>query len=145
MRCGLLALALALIPHGAAAQSPSLEAPFVVLGSQGAVARAVLSNMTECPAITTDGARQTMTVRARPDIGHNAFFPVLVCELPIPPGAASASIENSPLPVLKTTLKSIVAFGDTGCRLKAKKGSVRAKDQTAGDAGKFQDCNLPAR
>jgi hypothetical protein len=143
MRYGLLALALASIPYGAAAQSPSLEVAYVVLGAQGAVARAVLSNTTQCPAITIDGARQTMTVRALPDTGPNAFFPVLVCELPIPPGAASASIENSPLPVPKTTLKSIVAFGDTGCRLKAKKGSVKAKDQNGEDAGKFQDCNVP--
>jgi Calcineurin-like phosphoesterase len=145
MRYGLLPLAVSLASHGAAAQSPSLEATYVVLGAQGAVARAILSNTTQCPAITIDGARQTMTVRALPDTGPNAFFPVLVCELPIPPRAASASIENSPIPVPKTTLKSIVAFGDTGCRLKAKKGSVKAKDQNAEDAGKFQDSNLPAR
>ena len=117
MRYGLLALAFAVMPHDAAAQSPSLEAAYVVLGPQGAVARAILSNTTQCPAITVDGTRQAMTVRALPDTGPNAFFPVLVCELPIPSGAVSASIENSSLPVPRTALKSIVAFGDTGCRL----------------------------
>ncbi len=143
MRYRLLALALAFVPHGAAAQSPSLEAAYVVLGPQGAMARAVLASTTQCPAITIDGARHAMAVRALPDTGPNAFFPILVCELPIPSGAASASIENTPLPVPRTALKSIVAFGDTGCRLKAKKGSVKAKDQDDEDRGKFQDCNVP--
>jgi predicted phosphodiesterase len=145
MRYRLLALAFALIPHGAVAQSPTLEAAYVVLGAQGAVARAVLSNTTQCPAITIDGAQQTMTVRALPDTGPDAFFPVLVCEKLVPPGAASASIENSSLPVPRPTLKSIAAFGDTGCRLKAKKGSAKAKDQDDEDRGKFQGCNIPAR
>jgi Calcineurin-like phosphoesterase len=145
MRYRLLTLAFVLIPHGAAAQSPTLEAAYVVLGAQGAVARAVLSNATQCPAITIDGARQAMSVRALPDTGPEAFFPVLVCELPLPSGVASASIENSSLPVPRTALKSMVAFGDTGCRLKAKKGSAKAKDQDYEDRGKFQDCNIPAR
>ena len=136
----MLALAIVLPLHGGAAQSPTLEAAYVVLGAQGALARAVLANTTQCPAITIDGAQQAMTVRALPD----TFFPVLVCELPLPSGAASASIENSPLPLPRPTLKSIAAFGDTGCRLKAKKGSAKAKDQDDEDAGKFQDCNVPS-
>ena len=140
----MLALAFALVPQGAAAQSSKLEAVYVVLGAQGAVARAVLSDTTQCPAIVIDGARQAMSVRALPDTGPNAFFPVLVCELPLPAGAAAASIENSPLPVPKTALKSVAAFGDTGCRLKAKKGSVKAKDQDDEDRGKFQNCNVPS-
>jgi predicted phosphodiesterase len=145
MRYRLLALAFALIPHGAVAQSPTLEAAYVVLGAQGAVARAVLSNTTQCPAITIDGAQQAMTVRALPDTGPQAFFPVLVCEKLVPPGATSASIGNSSLAVPRTALKSIAAFGDTGCRLKAKKGSAKTKDQDDEDRGKFQDCNIPAR
>src|SRR2546430_17305847 len=99
----MLALAIVLPLHGGAAQSPTLEAAYVVLGARGALARAVLANTTQCPAITIDGAQQAMTVRALPD----AFFPVLVCELPLPSGAASASIENSPLPLPRPTLKSI--------------------------------------
>ena len=62
------------MPHGAAAQSPKLEAAYVVLGPQGAVARAVLSNTTQCPAITIDGARQAMNVRALPDTGPMHSF-----------------------------------------------------------------------
>jgi hypothetical protein len=115
-----LLLTAALTPQVAAAQSPTLEAVYVVLGPQGAVARAVVAGATSCPAITIDGTQQPMNVRAPPD----AMFPVLVCEMPIPAGAksasiVSASIENSPLPLPRAELKSIVAFGDTGCRLKA--------------------------
>ena len=57
-------LAIALPAH---AQSPRLEAAYVVLGPQGAVARAVLAEGSACPAITIDGAQQPMTVRAQPD------------------------------------------------------------------------------
>jgi hypothetical protein len=143
-----LLLTAALTPQVAAAQSPTLEAVYVVLGPQGAVARAVLAGATSCPAITIDAAQQPMNVRAPPD----AMFPVLVCEMPIPAAAksasiVSASIENSPLPLPRAELKSIAAFGDTGCRLKAAKGSSKGKPVDPDDAnylGKFQDCNVPS-
>jgi hypothetical protein len=126
-------------PRAADAQSPKLEAAYVVLGPRGPVARAVLAQASACPTITIDGAQQPMNVRALPD----ATFPVLVCERPIPAGVTSASVENLPLPLPKATLKSIAAFGDTGCRLKAAKAMAKggnAVDEDE-DRGKFQDCN----
>ena len=136
-----LALAALCAPRTADAQSPRLEAAYVVLGPQGAVARAVLAQASECPAISIDGAQQVMSVRAVPD----AAFPVLVCEQTIPAGASSASLENSPLPVPRPALKSIAAFGDTGCRLKSAKTAAKEGDTDDDDArGKFQDCNNPA-
>jgi hypothetical protein len=143
--CKLAASALVLAtlssPRPAGAQSPKLEAAYVVLGPQGPVARAVLAQASGCPAITIDGAQRPMNVRALPD----ATFPVLVCELPIPAGAASASVENSPLPLPKATLMSIAAFGDTGCRLKAAKAAAKGANAADDeDSGKFQDCNNPA-
>ena len=83
----LILLACALLPGVADAQAPQLEAAYVVLGPQGPVARAILADATACPAVTIDGTQRPMTVRAAPD----ATFPVLVCELLIPAGAASAS------------------------------------------------------
>ena len=83
-----LLLTAALAPLGAAAQSPKLEAAYVVLGPQGLVARAVLANAADCPAITIDGAQQPMSVRAQPD----AMFRVLVCEKPVPADAKSADL-----------------------------------------------------
>ena len=136
-----LVLAVLCAPPTADAQSPRLEAAYVVLGPQGAVARAVLAQANECPAISIDGAQQPMSVRALPD----AAFPVLVCERTIPAGASSASLENSPLPVPRPALKSIAAFGDTGCRLKSAKTAAKEGDTDDDDArGKFQDCNNAA-
>src|SRR5262249_39174359 len=113
------------------------------LGPQGAVARAVIADATRCPPIAVDGGEQAMNVRARPD----AAFPVLVCELPLAAGTKSARIagsENLSLPVLKPTLTSVAAFGDTGCRLKAAKREAKAEADDE-ERGKFQDCNIPAR
>jgi hypothetical protein len=143
-----LLLAAVLTPQVADAQSTKLEAVYVVLGPQGAVARAIIADATGCPAIAIDGTQQLMNVRAPPD----AAFPVMVCEMPIPAGTKSASImsagaENSPLPLPGAELKSIAAFGDTGCRLKAAKGATKGKSFDADDEdyrGKFQDCNVPA-
>ncbi|MEA2968860.1 MAG: hypothetical protein QOE78_2121, partial [Alphaproteobacteria bacterium] len=142
--CKLAAVALVLAavwaPRPADAQSSKLEAAYVVLGPQGAVARAVLAQASSCPDITIDGAQQPMSVRALPD----ATFPVLICERTIPAGATSASLENLPLPVPRPALKSIAAFGDTGCRLKSAKTAAKEGDINGADArGKFQDCNDP--
>jgi hypothetical protein len=131
-----LTLILAVSPS--LAQSTKLEATYVVLGPQGAVARAVVADATRCPAITIDGREQPMNVRATPE----PTFPVLVCELQVPAGATSASIENSPLPLPKAELKSIAAFGDTGCRLKAAK--AKGRDHDDDDGGRFQNCNVPS-
>jgi Calcineurin-like phosphoesterase len=137
-------LAFLLLPTLVHARAPSLEAAYVVLGPQGPVARAVLADATACPAIAIDGTPRPMTVRATAD----AAFPVLVCELPIPAGAVSASLENSPLPLPASTLTSVVVFGDTGCRLKARKApdksAAKSTDQDDEDSGKFQDCNNPS-
>jgi hypothetical protein len=136
----------------AVAQSP--VATYVVLGGEGAVARAVVyvgasAVVPQCPAIVVevDGASQTITmlVRARPD----ADFPILVCELALPAKATRASIDGTDgkaLPLPPKDLKSIAVFGDTGCRLKADKASAQeaAHDSDADEeGGKFQDCNDP--
>src|SRR5215468_10794695 len=113
---------------------------FVMACALTPVARHVIADATRCPAILIDGSEQAMNVRALPD----AAFPVLVCELPLAAGTKSARIENLPLPVFKPTLRSVAAFGDTGCRLKAGKRSAKA-DADQEEQGKFQDCNIPAR
>jgi hypothetical protein len=119
------------------AQTAKLEGVYVVLGAQGTVARAIVADAAQCPAITIDGAPRPMKVRAAPD----AAFPVLVCELLVPTGAASASIAGTPLPLPKAQLNAIVAFGDTGCRLKSKRDTEDPDDDDA--RGKYQACNDP--
>jgi Calcineurin-like phosphoesterase len=147
-RCAIGACAVALVlvlacllpPLPANAQTGKLEAAYVVLGPQGAMARAVLADVTRCPAISIDGVQQPMNVRAPPD----TMFPLLVCEALIPATATSARLENTPLPLPKRTIGSIAALGDTGCHLKAAKAAGKRKDSDE-DSGKFQDCNDPTR
>jgi hypothetical protein len=126
-----------------AAAGQSIETTYVVLGENGAIARAVLTGTTRCPTITIDNAPTEMHIRALPDTATNGPFPVLVCEMPIPAGTTSATIAGSDLPLPKPTLASLVAFGDTGCRLKANKANGR-DSQDDDDRGKFQDCNNPS-
>lgn len=145
---GTIGLAVGVLATTAIAQPTVPTAAYVVLGGQGAMARAIVPSGAQavvpaCPQITVDGRSQPMTVRARPD----AAFPILVCEFLLPGGAGSAAIGGQPLPLPKPTLTSIAVFGDTGCRLKAGKSSAedaaRESDEP-GETGKFQDCNDPA-
>ncbi len=103
------------------AQSGQLEAAYVVVGGEGTLARAVLTDAAMCPSIAIGNATSPMSVRAKPDTGSNPAFPVLVCEALIPPGAASVAIEGRNLPLPTTTLGAIAVLGDAGCRLKAAK------------------------
>src|SRR5262245_15301487 len=124
-------LGLALTP--AAARSGELEAAYVVLGGEGAIARAILSGATQCPAITIDNATAAMHLRASPQVGGR--FPVMVCDALLPPGTASAAIEGRPLPVSKPSLSAIAVLGDTGCRLKTYRQAARKNDYDQPDAG----------
>ena len=113
----LLALSIASLVGGLApttSQAQKLEAAYVILGAQAPVARVVITGATQCPTITIDNTPQPMSIRAEAD----ADFPVLVCEARVPNRAASASVEGQALPLPNGTPDAIVAFGDTGCRLK---------------------------
>jgi hypothetical protein len=135
------AMLVLVVPSSARAQSPALESAYVVLGPQGAIARAVLAEGSNCPEITIDGAAQRMTVRAPPD----AMFRVLVCEARLPASATAARLRDRPLPLPpQRTPASIAVFGDTGCRLRSLE--LAAKEKNIDDSGgRFQDCNIPAK
>jgi hypothetical protein len=112
------------------AGSPSLAAvpegvvsSWVQLDSRGAEVRAITST-DRCPDLQVDDKTLPMVLRAASD----AQFPVNVCEARLPPGAGRAAVGGVALPLPKTEPRSILIFGDTGCRLK---GSL------------VQDCNDP--
>jgi hypothetical protein len=69
-----------------------------------------------CPSVTYDGASIPMSKRA-PQAPEQGFDEV-VCEAKLPATATGISIEGHALPAPPRTLKTIVVFGDTGCRLK---------------------------
>jgi len=121
------------------AESPKLEAAYVLLGAEGAVARAVYKHTSDCPSLTLDGTAQPMSMRSAPQTCKDAAFPVLVCELAIPKGTTSAKLDKQALPLPPTTLSSIAVIGDTGCRLKADKPAPADMDHE--EDGKFQDCD----
>ena len=130
-------LALAATPSIGA---PKLETAYVVLGPDGTIARAVYSGAADCPSLAVDGAARKMSLRMAPQTGDTAAFPVLVCELAIAATAKSATLEGQSLPLpASDKLVNIAVIGDTGCRLKAKKGTNRDEADYE-EEGKFQNC-----
>ncbi len=101
----------------AAPSSPAAAAVlarWVQMAPGGAAeARAVVSG-NACPPVAVDGGNRPMRVRAQP----SREFPVLLCAMTLPRGAASASIEGVALPLPKASPSRLVVLGDTGCRIK---------------------------
>ncbi len=89
--------------------------------ADGVEARAITQEPA-CPEASLDGRPTAMSERSAPSVA----FPLRVCALPIPKGAAEVSIDQVPLPLPKPRIDRILLIGDTGCRLK--KGAI-------------QDCN----
>jgi hypothetical protein len=103
----------------AAAGSPAgaaIESAYVVLGEGGIGTARVITTDSQCPTITVDGRRSTMSLRAA---ASGAEFPVTVCEAVLPPTASTAAVEGTRLPLLSTgPVTRIVVLGDSGCRMK---------------------------
>jgi hypothetical protein len=124
MRRLIWALWPALATFGVAAAQPApSQTAWVQLGADGPEIRAI-TTAEHCPDVQIDGQAIPMRLRAPPD----DRFPVLVCELKPPKDARRAQIAGRVLPLPDHPPRSIMIFGDTGCRLK-------------GEA--VQDCNDP--
>jgi hypothetical protein len=109
----------------AAAHAQGLTPAWVELGEDGkAVARIVVNNPQECPAIQIDGTSRPMSLRQPMPAGLRP-----VCESAIPSGAKSASVNARSLALPKPDPARVIAIGDTGCRIKG---------------GQIQACNDPA-
>jgi hypothetical protein len=89
------------------------------------IIRIVVPAQEACPAVQVDGATKSMDIR-RP---IPAGFPPL-CELRIAQGAKQAVVNGQKLRFPKPNPTKIVAFGDTGCRIKG---------------AQLQDCNNPEK
>jgi hypothetical protein len=125
-----LALMLAIAtPVTSHAKSDAPEYSYVVLGAQGAIARAIYTDATDCPSIKVDDKDQPMNAR----MGDKTAFPVLVCEFLVPANTKKLELHGRKLPLPPDTLQSVAVIGDTGCRMK---GSAADDD---GDG--FQDCD----
>jgi len=110
---GLMATS-AILLAAAAAHAQGLTPAWVELGEEGkAVARIVVNNPQDCPAIQIDGISRPMSFRQPMPAG---LLPV--CEFAIPPGAKSASVGAHSLVLPKPDPARVIALGDTGCRIK---------------------------
>jgi hypothetical protein len=106
------------------AHAQLLSPAWVELGVNGAaIARVIVATPADCPSLRIDGIAQPMKLREPTPQG---FRPV--CELAIPAGAKSASLNGRRLHLPRPDPKRIVALGDTGCRIKG---------------AAVQDCNHP--
>lgn len=105
------AINIAVAPSGPA----QTIAQWTQMGPNGAIARAITS-MTSCPAVKLNGTDTAMQVRAAASL---PFYPVTSCELALPGGASSASINGSAFPLPTANVKRITVVGDTGCRMDA--------------------------
>jgi Calcineurin-like phosphoesterase len=83
-----------------------------------------------CPAVTYDGGSMTMRQRAATAQG----FDDVVCDAPLPDGASNVSVEGTRLPPVPKAPRTIVVFGDTGCRM---------KDQEQQNCGDIADWPFP--
>lgn len=99
----------------AACASAQLLTPvWVELGENGqAVARVIVNDPAACPSINVDGTAVAMRLREPVPAG---FEPA--CEAAIPAGAHAASVNGQALALPKADPQRVVAFGDTGCRIK---------------------------
>ncbi len=77
-------------------------------------ARALITVEAQCPSATVDGRAVPMTQRAAAD----DKFDDVVCDAPVSATAASVAVGPRPLPAPARAPKTVVVFGDTGCRLK---------------------------
>src|SRR6266851_9460813 len=91
----------------------------------GAIARVVVNTAADCPALRVDGSALPMVLRKPVPSGLRP-----ACEVAIPPGVKSASVNGQALALPKSDPSRIVVIGDTGCRVQGPR---------------VQDCNDPAK
>ncbi len=107
---------------GAAHQKANAQTLFhwVEVGPEGAaVVRAITEN--SCPNVLFDGQEIPTKVRSETNQEFDgvdpAFFPVRVCEVPVPAGAIAGTLEGKALPIARPNPRRIVVIGDSGCRV----------------------------
>ena len=98
----------------APARAQQLTPAWVEVGPGGAaVARVVVATASDCPTILIDGTSHPMAVRQPLPPG---FRPA--CEFAIPLGSKKASVGSQTLVLSVADPTRVIAFGDTGCRIK---------------------------
>jgi len=81
-----------------------------------AVARVVVSDPASCPTAVVDGVSHPLTLRRPVPDGLRP-----ACEVAIPGGTRSASVNGQALKLPKPGSSRVVVLGDTGCRIKGER------------------------
>jgi Calcineurin-like phosphoesterase len=103
-----------------------LSPVWVEVGEGGrTIARVVVNAAGDCPALHADGSVLPMVLRQPVPSGLRP-----ACEVVIPPGTKSASVNGQTLALPTPDPSRIVVIGDTGCRV---------------NGPRVQDCNDPAK
>jgi hypothetical protein len=98
----------------ALASGQALSPAWVAMGEGGqAIARIVVRDAQDCPAIQIDGASRPMSLRQPLPEGLRP-----ACEFAIPRGAKTASVNGQRLALPHANPSRVIALGDTGCRIK---------------------------
>jgi hypothetical protein len=159
MRALLMVLAFTLAGTTSFAARPKIVSPtgasdagasrFVVMGEGGQAIARVITGSGTCPSIVIDGTSQPMRIRAPaetiaqrmtrsdPADSKPSAFPVTSCEIALPKGTRSASVDGAALPVPKAEMTRIVVIGDTGCRLKKALKQQASAWQACGDPAAY--------
>jgi predicted phosphodiesterase len=123
---GAVTLWLVIGPNTAAAETLAAWVQLVGPGRDASIR--VITDDTRCPTLNADGADLGMQVRATPgpifkpgSDAPPASFPVLACEVTVPPGKSSILLDGRSLPLPAGEIRRIIVFGDTGCRINKKK------------------------
>jgi hypothetical protein len=131
---GIGVLNIAVLLAGAAHHRANAQTSFqwVQVGPDGAsVVRAIADNA--CPKVRFDSGKIATNIRS--DINQKlggvvpAPFPVRVCEVPVPAGSITGTLEEKVLPIARPNPRRIVVIGDSGCRV--------------ADGEKIQNCKNP--
>ena len=106
----------ATLAHAQATPSDPMPA-WVELGTGSKVIARTVTLASTCPAIQLDGKSRRMNAREPRPKDFDNGFPV-VCEAIVPERTKIARINGKVLPLIGQSVSKVVAFGDTGCRLK---------------------------
>ncbi len=82
----------------------SILSTWIQMGASGSIISRAITENSECPFITLNNTIQQMQVRAEPS---EPDFPVLVCEILIPPNTNSAFIDGERLHLPKPKLNAL--------------------------------------
>jgi predicted phosphodiesterase len=112
-------------------QEAGLPLTWIAMGPDSTVVVRHLTREPACPVLKADGKEIPLQAR----IGHDdrPEFEIRICEATVPRSTRSAEIEGNVLALPKTAPSRIVIIGDTGCRVKTKKGNPAW----------IQDCSNP--